>query len=153
MHFGIGYTEFFWRRRCCKGKKKRFSHLRNLSWSCSIFCKNRKDNKNSYLSFFFFPLEDIRIQTLLLEMGKGRKKEREYPFKNRLNFLWFLIFTGTEIIDMSIETILIFSLFLRAEMYFGWMTPFIQKGYRKPITERDVWNLDTWDQTETLIKK
>jgi len=29
----------------------------------------------------------------------------------------------------------------------------MQLGYRKPITERDVWQLDQWDQTETLIKR
>ncbi|GMN54603.1 hypothetical protein TIFTF001_023730 [Ficus carica] len=40
-----------------------------------------------------------------------------------------------------------------SKIYFGWMTPLMQKGYRKPITEKDVWKLDTWDQTETLIKK
>ncbi|PSS35050.1 ABC transporter C family member 2 like [Actinidia chinensis var. chinensis] len=36
---------------------------------------------------------------------------------------------------------------------FGWMTPLVQQGYKRPITEKDVWKLDTWDQTETLIKK
>ncbi|KAM2799693.1 hypothetical protein COP1_004503 [Malus domestica] len=40
-----------------------------------------------------------------------------------------------------------------SRIYFGWMTPLMQLGYRKPITESDVWKLDTWDQTETLIKK
>nr|AAF19743.1 Similar to gb/AF008124 Arabidopsis thaliana glutathione S-conjugate transporting ATPase (AtMRP1) and contains two PF/00664 ABC transporter transmembrane regions and two PF/00005 ABC transporter structures [Arabidopsis thaliana] len=38
-------------------------------------------------------------------------------------------------------------------IYFSWMTPLMQLGYRKPITERDVWQLDQWDQTETLIKR
>nr|XP_028966066.1 ABC transporter C family member 2-like [Malus domestica] len=33
------------------------------------------------------------------------------------------------------------------------MTPLMQLGYRKPITESDVWKLDAWDQTETLINK
>ncbi|XP_058197322.1 ABC transporter C family member 2-like isoform X5 [Rhododendron vialii] len=36
---------------------------------------------------------------------------------------------------------------------FGWMTPLMQQGYKRPIIEKDVWKLDTWDQTETLIKK
>ncbi|KAH9796200.1 ABC transporter C family member 2 [Citrus sinensis] len=36
---------------------------------------------------------------------------------------------------------------------FGWMTPLLQLGYKKPITEKDVWKLDTWDQTEILIEK
>ncbi|KAL6197137.1 hypothetical protein ACLB2K_032749 [Fragaria x ananassa] len=40
-----------------------------------------------------------------------------------------------------------------SRIYFGWMTPLMQLGYRKPITETDVWKLDTWDQTETLIKR
>ncbi|KAK9936894.1 hypothetical protein M0R45_013714 [Rubus argutus] len=39
-----------------------------------------------------------------------------------------------------------------SRIYFGWMTPLMQLGYRKPITEADVWKLDTWDQTETLIQ-
>ncbi|KAJ8762659.1 hypothetical protein K2173_010680 [Erythroxylum novogranatense] len=42
------------------------------------------------------------------------------------------------------------SLFSR--ICFGWMTPLMQQGYKKPITEKDVWKLDTWDQTEMLIK-
>ncbi|KAH9288056.1 hypothetical protein KI387_032173, partial [Taxus chinensis] len=33
---------------------------------------------------------------------------------------------------------------------FDWMTPLMRKGYIRPITEKDVWQLDTWDQTETL---
>lgn len=40
-----------------------------------------------------------------------------------------------------------------SRIYFGWITPLLQRGYRKPITEKDVWKLDTWDQTETLTKK
>ncbi|XP_042940920.1 ABC transporter C family member 12-like isoform X3 [Carya illinoinensis] len=36
---------------------------------------------------------------------------------------------------------------------FGWMTPLMQQGYRKPIVEKDVWKLDTWDRTETLFEK
>lgn len=35
-------------------------------------------------------------------------------------------------------------------IYFGWMTPLMQQGYKRPITEKDVWKLDSWDQTETL---
>lgn len=38
-------------------------------------------------------------------------------------------------------------------IYFSWMTPLMQKGYKRPITEKDVWELDTWDRTDTLIKK
>ncbi|KAL6991625.1 Multidrug resistance-associated protein 9 [Sarracenia purpurea var. burkii] len=40
-----------------------------------------------------------------------------------------------------------------SRIYFRWMTPLMQQGYKRPITEKDVWKLDTWDQTETLIKK
>ena len=29
----------------------------------------------------------------------------------------------------------------------------MQQGYRKPLTEKDVWKLDTWDQTETLNRR
>ncbi|OMO75049.1 hypothetical protein CCACVL1_16349 [Corchorus capsularis] len=40
-----------------------------------------------------------------------------------------------------------------SRIFFGWITPLMQQGYRRPITERDVWKLDTWDQTETLTQK
>ncbi|XAR72527.1 Xenobiotic-transporting ATPase [Bertholletia excelsa] len=40
-----------------------------------------------------------------------------------------------------------------SKIFFGWMTPLMRQGYKRPITEKDVWKLDTWDQTETLIKK
>nr|AXN55887.1 ABC transporter C family member 2 [Crocus sativus] len=39
---------------------------------------------------------------------------------------------------------------LLSKILFSWMTPLMQQGYRKPITERDVWKLDSWDTTETL---
>ena len=38
-------------------------------------------------------------------------------------------------------------------IFFGWLTPLMKQGHKRPITEKDVWKLDTWDQTETLIKK
>ncbi|XP_044496374.1 ABC transporter C family member 12-like isoform X2 [Mangifera indica] len=40
-----------------------------------------------------------------------------------------------------------------SRIYFGWMTPLMQLGYKKPITENDVWKLDTWDRTEILTEK
>ncbi|XP_017970733.1 PREDICTED: ABC transporter C family member 12 isoform X2 [Theobroma cacao] len=40
-----------------------------------------------------------------------------------------------------------------SRIVFGWITPLMRQGHRRPITERDVWKLDTWDQTETLIQK
>ncbi|GLJ08314.1 hypothetical protein SUGI_0599990 [Cryptomeria japonica] len=30
------------------------------------------------------------------------------------------------------------------------MTLLMREGYKRPITDKDVWQLDTWDQTETL---
>ncbi|PHT42829.1 hypothetical protein CQW23_16854 [Capsicum baccatum] len=33
---------------------------------------------------------------------------------------------------------------------FGWITPLLRRGYHRPITEKDVWKLDSWDKTETL---
>ncbi|CAH2034504.1 unnamed protein product [Thlaspi arvense] len=38
-------------------------------------------------------------------------------------------------------------------IFFDWITPLMQLGYRHPLTEKDVWQLDKWDQTETLIKR
>ncbi|GJW16376.1 ABC transporter C family member 12-like protein [Tanacetum coccineum] len=40
-----------------------------------------------------------------------------------------------------------------SRIYFGWMTPLMEQGYQKPITEKDVWISDTWDRTETLNSK
>ncbi|KAI3455947.1 hypothetical protein Pfo_012610 [Paulownia fortunei] len=37
-----------------------------------------------------------------------------------------------------------------AKITFAWMNPIMQLGYRRPLTEKDVWKLDTWDRTETL---
>lgn len=33
---------------------------------------------------------------------------------------------------------------------FSWMNPLMQQGYKRPLTEKDVWKLDVWDRTETL---
>ncbi|KAM3323933.1 ABC transporter C family member 12 isoform X4 [Capsicum chacoense] len=33
---------------------------------------------------------------------------------------------------------------------FGWINPLLRRGYHRPITEKDVWKLDSWDKTETL---
>lgn len=40
-----------------------------------------------------------------------------------------------------------------SKVFFGWMTPLMRQGYKRPITEKDVWKLDTWDRTETLNSK
>lgn len=40
-----------------------------------------------------------------------------------------------------------------SSIFFSWMTPLMQLGYKRPITEKDVWKLDTWDETETLYNK
>nr|QWN59130.1 ATP-binding cassette C transporter [Rehmannia glutinosa] len=37
-----------------------------------------------------------------------------------------------------------------SKIIFAWMNPIMQLGYRRPLTEKDVWKLDTWDRTETL---
>ncbi|XP_057458600.1 ABC transporter C family member 12-like isoform X2 [Lotus japonicus] len=42
---------------------------------------------------------------------------------------------------------------LFSRLCFGWITPLMQQGYKKPVTEKDVWKLDKWDQTETLTEK
>ncbi|KAG6526453.1 hypothetical protein ZIOFF_016438 [Zingiber officinale] len=39
---------------------------------------------------------------------------------------------------------------LISQIFFSWMTPLMQQGFKRPITEKDVWKLDSWDQTETL---
>ncbi|XP_021729901.1 ABC transporter C family member 2-like [Chenopodium quinoa] len=40
-----------------------------------------------------------------------------------------------------------------SKILFSWMNPLMELGYKRPLTEKDVWKLDTWDQTETLISK
>ncbi|KAK6932100.1 ABC transporter type 1, transmembrane domain [Dillenia turbinata] len=37
-----------------------------------------------------------------------------------------------------------------SKIFFSWMSPLLKQGYKRPITQKDVWKLDTWDQTETL---
>ncbi|KAA8514859.1 hypothetical protein F0562_018038 [Nyssa sinensis] len=39
---------------------------------------------------------------------------------------------------------------LFSSISFAWINPLMYLGYRRPLTEKDVWKLDTWDQTETL---
>lgn len=39
------------------------------------------------------------------------------------------------------------------DIIFSWMNPLMQLGYKRPLTEKDIWRLDTWDQTETLNNK
>ncbi|XLS82008.1 hypothetical protein HN51_047839, partial [Arachis hypogaea] len=36
---------------------------------------------------------------------------------------------------------------------FSWMNPIMNLGYQRPLTEKDIWKLDTWDRTETLNEK
>ncbi|KAG0501841.1 hypothetical protein HPP92_001913 [Vanilla planifolia] len=40
-----------------------------------------------------------------------------------------------------------------SRIFFSWMTPLMELGYRRPITEKDVWKLDSWDETETLYSR
>lgn len=36
---------------------------------------------------------------------------------------------------------------------FSWMNPLMKLGYQRPLTEKDIWKLDTWERTETLNNK
>ncbi|VAH23047.1 unnamed protein product [Triticum turgidum subsp. durum] len=38
-------------------------------------------------------------------------------------------------------------------IFFSWMTPLMQQGYSRPITDNDIWKLDNWDETETLYSR
>ncbi|KAI8524589.1 hypothetical protein RHMOL_Rhmol13G0160700 [Rhododendron molle] len=40
-----------------------------------------------------------------------------------------------------------------SKITFGWMNSLMQLGAKRPLTEKDVWKLDTWDRTETLNSK
>lgn len=33
------------------------------------------------------------------------------------------------------------------------MTPLMQQGFKRPITDKDIWKLDSWDETETLYNQ
>ncbi|KAL3643736.1 Canalicular multispecific organic anion transporter 1 [Castilleja foliolosa] len=37
-----------------------------------------------------------------------------------------------------------------SKIIFSWMNPIMELGYKRPLTEKDVWKLDTWERTETL---
>ncbi|XP_022879360.1 ABC transporter C family member 2-like isoform X2 [Olea europaea var. sylvestris] len=39
---------------------------------------------------------------------------------------------------------------LFSKIMFSWMSQLMQLGYKRPLTEKDVWQLDNWDRTETL---
>jgi hypothetical protein len=38
-------------------------------------------------------------------------------------------------------------------IFYWWLTPLMKQAHKRPISEKDVWKLDTWDQTETLMNK
>ncbi|GAB2214047.1 hypothetical protein Droror1_Dr00018380 [Drosera rotundifolia] len=40
-----------------------------------------------------------------------------------------------------------------SRIFFSWMDPLLKLGAKRPLTEKDIWKLDTWDQTETLYSK
>ncbi|KAH7836909.1 hypothetical protein Vadar_007286 [Vaccinium darrowii] len=40
-----------------------------------------------------------------------------------------------------------------SKITFGWINPLMHLGAKRPLTEKDVWKLDTWDRTETLNSK
>ncbi|KAJ0555136.1 putative ABC-type xenobiotic transporter [Helianthus annuus] len=37
-------------------------------------------------------------------------------------------------------------------IFLSWMDPLMSLGYKRPLTEKDIWKLDTWGQTKTLNK-
>ncbi|CAN1227639.1 ABC transporter C family member 2 [Linum grandiflorum] len=37
-----------------------------------------------------------------------------------------------------------------SNIIFSWMSPLMRLGYKRPLTEKDIWKLDTWDRTDTL---
>lgn len=38
-----------------------------------------------------------------------------------------------------------------SKITFAWVNPLMKLGYQRPLTDKDVWKLDTWDRTETLF--
>ncbi|KAL9271615.1 ABC transporter C family member 1-like protein, partial [Drosera capensis] len=40
-----------------------------------------------------------------------------------------------------------------SRIFFSWMDPLLKLGAKRPLTEKDIWKLDTWDQTETLYSR
>ncbi|XP_050287870.1 ABC transporter C family member 2-like isoform X2 [Quercus robur] len=40
-----------------------------------------------------------------------------------------------------------------SKIFFSWMNPIMKLGYKRPLTEKDVWKLDYWERTETLHNK
>ncbi|XP_024518371.1 ABC transporter C family member 2 isoform X2 [Selaginella moellendorffii] len=40
-----------------------------------------------------------------------------------------------------------------SRIVFSWMTPLMETGYKRPLTEKDIWQLDEWDRTENLYRK
>ncbi|KAK7331399.1 hypothetical protein VNO77_25623 [Canavalia gladiata] len=40
-----------------------------------------------------------------------------------------------------------------SKILFSWINPIMRLGYERPLSEKDIWKLDTWDRTETLNNK
>eukprot|EP00258_Populus_trichocarpa_P021164 XP_024437183.1 ABC transporter C family member 12 isoform X7 [Populus trichocarpa] len=40
---------------------------------------------------------------------------------------------------------------LFSRIFYWWLTPLMKQAHKRPISEKDVWKLDTWDQTETSM--
>lgn len=40
-----------------------------------------------------------------------------------------------------------------SRIFFSWITPLMQQGYKRPINDNDIWKLDNWDETETLYSR
>nr|XP_017234868.1 PREDICTED: ABC transporter C family member 2-like isoform X2 [Daucus carota subsp. sativus] len=54
---------------------------------------------------------------------------------------------------MNMKNFLLQRISVQKDIIFSWMNPLMQLGYKRPLTEKDIWKLDTWDQTETLNEK
>eukprot|EP00250_Pteridium_aquilinum_P005352 c15461_g1_i1 orf=573-5420(+) len=37
-----------------------------------------------------------------------------------------------------------------SRIFFSWMTPLMKLGYKRPLMDSDIWQLDEWDQTDVL---
>ncbi|KAF3785177.1 ABC transporter C family member 12 [Nymphaea thermarum] len=64
---------------------------------------------------------------------------------------WYVRFG---VLYVLVGDVVMFNLLVPLRGYVSkWMTPLMQLGYKKPITEKDIWKLDSWDKTEVLYNK
>lgn len=96
------------------------------------------------------PLDDGEYE----ELGGSEEicPERRTNIISSKSFYWFnLKFSFTNYNNLNLFYN-IFSCFFLG-IFFSWMNPLMLLGYKRPLTEKDIWKLDTWDQTETLNSK